>query len=463
MFARVESSAMPSAAVAPAMRRIGRDRAPVRRRAVALGSAAADRANWVNVLSNGLDTSQPIPTMATTRGVFGLLGSSVHLSSFSQMSSDNLLAVTGRPAFAVAPEGAAVGVAATSSAPTSADSPAAAAFRTAAAAHMARIRPERPMILIFSPPRLQIGDLHTTLLNEIAPRPALVAFANAVIITGSDATAPTAPSSSTTSTSSVGVDQVMASPHFATPMYAELAALSQQWLLPGIETIGPESVIGLATNRAFIESFLVGLNVEMARELLWRGYPTDQRGTYFDRFWNNRDPSAADITPMHQWGETPLGSHAPGGDGEHFVVVIRSTLLRRYPDAMVLAAPAHIANGLRRPVNDADISPIFEGSLDPDIRFFGFDLGIDVVTGNDGGEGYFLIIQEHPTAPRFGLDVGTAPEVSNFAVGGAAPTGAVADWDHTSAHLAKALKRRPVRVAIHASKFASPDWHGGHG
>ena len=39
------------------------------------------------------------------------------------------------------------------------------------------------------------------------------------------------------------------------------------------------------TNNRFIEAYLVGLNHEMARELLWREYPTDQRGTYFSSFW----------------------------------------------------------------------------------------------------------------------------------------------------------------------------------
>ncbi len=37
----------------------------------------------------------------------------------------------------------------------------------------------------------------------------------------------------------------------------------------------------LRTNNRFIEAYLVGLNHEMGRELLWREYPTDQRGTYF--------------------------------------------------------------------------------------------------------------------------------------------------------------------------------------
>ena len=33
---------------------------------------------------------------------------------------------------------------------------------------------------------------------------------------------------------------------------------------------------------------MVGLNHEMGRELLWRGFPTDQRGTVFSVFWDRR-------------------------------------------------------------------------------------------------------------------------------------------------------------------------------
>ena len=31
---------------------------------------------------------------------------------------------------------------------------------------------------------------------------------------------------------------------------------------------------------------MVGLNHEFARKLLWREYPTDQRGSYFRQFWD---------------------------------------------------------------------------------------------------------------------------------------------------------------------------------
>ena len=41
-----------------------------------------------------------------------------------------------------------------------------------------------------------------------------------------------------------------------------------------------------AANPKFIESYMVGLNHEMGRELLWREYPTDQRGSYLRQFWD---------------------------------------------------------------------------------------------------------------------------------------------------------------------------------
>ena len=87
---------------------------------------------------------------------------------------------------------------------------------------------------------------------------------------------------------------------------------------------------------------MVGLNHEMGRELLWRGYPTDQRGTCFAQFW---DTSAApaprqDILPLHLWGDRALGAAEGGPDRERFVMLIRSELLRRYPTANVYAVKA---------------------------------------------------------------------------------------------------------------------------
>ena len=55
---------------------------------------------------------------------------------------------------------------------------------------------------------------------------------------------------------------------------------------PGLEQVPANTVTLLETNPEFVESFLVGLNAEMSSELLWRNYPTDQRGTFFRQFWD---------------------------------------------------------------------------------------------------------------------------------------------------------------------------------
>ena len=71
-----------------------------------------------------------------------------------------------------------------------------------------------------------------------------------------------------------------------TAVLRALAALSQDWLLPGLDQVLPNTVSLLETNQAFIEAYMVGLNHEFSRELLWNEYPTDQRGSYFRQFWN---------------------------------------------------------------------------------------------------------------------------------------------------------------------------------
>ena len=82
------------------------------------------------------------------------------------------------------------------------------------------------------------------------------------------------------------LDPILAYPKFKRPMYSALRDIDQDLLLPGIENIPENTISLLQTNTVFLNSYMVGLNHEMARELLWREYPTDQRGTYFRQFWD---------------------------------------------------------------------------------------------------------------------------------------------------------------------------------
>lgn len=192
--------------------------------------------------------------------------------------------------------------------------------------------------------------------------------------------------------------EVMTYPKFDLPMYKPLADYSAELFLPNINFIDQNSISLLETNQKFIESYMVGLNHEFSRELLWREYLTDQRGSYFRQFWEvngllDRIPLSVatlksrykkviddryiadlqeiyellndtsvthdedflqkahdkifkeelkDIKPLHYWSKSSrLGEHdnreLPGETEEELVLVIRGELLKKYPTAVIYA------------------------------------------------------------------------------------------------------------------------------
>ncbi len=236
----------------------------------------------------------------------------------------------------------------------------------------------------------------------------------------------------------------MAYPVIDRPMYEPLAARSSELFLPNINLIETNSITLLETNQRFIESYMVGLNHEFARELLWREYPTDQRGSTFRQFWDVRGvfntenlndeelrESLRDIRPLHTWAKDTtqepdveklkLGTHDNREQTvvtrKRLVLVIRGELLKRYPTAVIYA---HRACWQRKKVTPADENldpclrsgaidntlerrlipldpneednppklkvqtPMFEAKVDPDIYFFGFDLTVAEVIGGTG-------------------------------------------------------------------------------
>lgn len=96
---------------------------------------------------------------------------------------------------------------------------------------------------------------------------------------------------------------ILFAPEFPQPMIKELEKISHGLILPGIEKL-PQNTIGLLkTNPRFIEAFLCGCNHEFAGELLWREYPTDQRGSYFRQFWDigKQDPRPIQDRLYAEW------------------------------------------------------------------------------------------------------------------------------------------------------------------
>jgi hypothetical protein len=245
-----------------------------------------------------------------------------------------------------------------------------------------------------------------------------------------------------------GFDEAMAYPRIDLPMYKPLADLSSELLLPNLQYVAKDSISLLETNQRFIEAYMVGLNHEFARELLWREYPTDQRGSYFRQFWDVStflDPTDPDdetlrerlydIPPLHRWlPSSALGDHdhreLPGENEDELVLVIRGELLKKYPTAVVYAhraewvlddegdidrsQPRRLATltdaEAQAPPRSKVRSPLYEAKVDPDIYFFGFDLTVIEAKGESEADpddpGWFFVIKERPGEPRFGFDIG---------------------------------------------------------
>ena len=300
----------------------------------------------------------------------------------------------------------------------------------------------------------------------------------------------------------------MAYPDFPAASYQFLVDKDKELLLPNLHLIQPNTFSLLKTNQKFIESYLVGLNFEMGRELLWREYPTDMRGSYFRQFWDVKGfvtpdstptdaESLKDIAPIHKWPKTgDLGrnnARDKEGDAEQLVFVIRGELLKKFPNTVIYAQKAFKEAGkwkINTELTEESFKkevrfPIYQAELPPDIKLLGFDLTIDEAAGIEpmtdfagNKEGWFFIIAEVPGEPRFGMDIKFNPvdpnpskftwndlswenfgtEPLTFVSDGIKPkktdsTATKGVWGRSSADMASILFQRPVMVAVHASEM----------
>lgn len=229
-------------------------------------------------------------------------------------------------------------------------------------------------------------------------------------------------------------DRVMAWPQLTELMYQALAQHDKQAFMPGVDGIPEDTIMLVKVNQFFIDSFMVGANVEMNRELLWRGFPTDLRGTPFQRFWGRMSVEPGqqnvvldDMQPIHQWGKQALGKRldsnfpplpATPGDPtpQRVALLVKGQLLRRYPNTAVYAWRRVLPkpppespkakesqlqkNGDGSAVIGAIKVPIFSGFIEPDITFFGFDIAQTEI------KDWCFVLEEQMSEPRFGFDVG---------------------------------------------------------
>jgi hypothetical protein len=301
---------------------------------------------------------------------------------------------------------------------------------------------------------------------------------------------------------------VMAYPVFQNVMYEAVKELGVDYFIPNLDLIPNNSITLLQNNRRFVESFLVGANHEMGRELLWREFPTDQRGSYFRQFWDAADKvntggqteedladSMLDIEEIHLWNNSLLGANpAPNGfpGGNSLVLVIRGDLLKKYPNIVIYAQKAkytgspvdYDAERNLAPSIAANIKyPIFSAKVDPDVYFLAFELTETEARGNRDGSnpGWFFVLAERPGEIRFGVDIpdpnvnfvswdDLAQDTANFVGenisinGGTTPvpsdtitgnviSGKVVNWGENSTNMAQILYQNPVMVCIHAHEM----------
>jgi hypothetical protein len=352
-----------------------------------------------------------------------------------------------------------------------ADSAQAAAFRSAMSDWFAAFHELPPNA---DPgPALDVESLQRTILSRIDPAVTVPARVGALVSRGTHV-GPLPPDP---------LEPIMAAPEFPQPMYAPLRDIDGRDLLPGVEGVLPDTIGVLEVNQQFIEGYMVGLNHEMARQLSWRGYPTDQRGSYFRQFWDvsgyvrkagdPTDPAQLrerlyDIPPIHTWSlPSALGSHPNRADAspDNLVLLVRGELFKRYPNATVYAGKAKRAPDGTRVLDPTDERyPLFRGTLAPDMTFLGFDLTAGDARGGtvSSPDGFFFVFQEQPSEPRFGLEPTASIPVkhwselawTNFASGTQVvtlPPTRVSPWRQASRTF------RTVLASADVPKFLAPE------
>jgi len=356
--------------------------------------------------------------------------------------------------------------------------------------------PELPPAQAFS-----LSNAQTKLAAALEPRAAhALRLSRLIKIPNVKWTTPTEP-----------IVEAMAYPDFDEPMYKRLVEQSNEFLVANLKLIPPNTISLLETNEPVIEAYMVGLNYEMGRALLWNEYPTDQRGSYFRQFWDvsglvkpnaGKTPAQLaeankDITPIHTWLlNSQLGTHNNRDaqeDASQIVLVVRGDLLKRYPNSVIFAQKAIAGAGGATEI-DLDLTtaeftqellfPLYRADIAPDIKFFGFDLTARQARGDDPSPGFpatdklgwFFVIQEVPGEPRFGMDISFDPGSDgvtwddlawtnfptpnpDFITVSPHPTGFTpADnspdkWATSSANMAYVLFQEPSMIAVHASEM----------
>lgn len=203
---------------------------------------------------------------------------------------------------------------------------------------------------------------------------------------------------------------ILAYPIFPEPVYHYLKMFSDKFILPCVDDLPESSIAVFSSNPAFEEAYLCGMNTEMGRELLWREYPTDQRGSYFRKFWDSetsaadiRNENFFDVEPLHTW-KGDLGDNHLASKTGLLLFAIKGRLMRQYPSTEIYlhraaagSAPRTIGFDAGATVaNGGILKPVLQAFLREDILMVGFKTTFDQAVGNpkNGDYGFYLTFKE---------------------------------------------------------------------
>lgn len=224
------------------------------------------------------------------------------------------------------------------------------------------------------------------------------------------------------------IQPAKAYPVFKDPMGEPLRQRHPELFVPGLGDFPAGGVAVLGVNQAFIEAYMVGLNHALGSELRWRGFPVEERGTFFQQFWDVSEhfsstlppgttPTAAqeaallDIAPIDRWVGNPLGQNrvadhaapsSPAPVPSPLRVALRSELLRRYPTLVIGLQPATTGSAVPGPDDDLSKlrSPLQRLAVGQDLVLVTFDKSL----AQARADGDYLLLLERPGQPKFGLD-----------------------------------------------------------
>lgn len=191
---------------------------------------------------------------------------------------------------------------------------------------------------------------------------------------------------------------VMIHPDYLDPTFFYLRELSVDYVLPAQGSLGKNSISCFYSNQAFEEAFLLGMNTEMGRELMWREYPTDQRGSYFRKFWDQTTlptkedlkNSYYDIEDIDKW-DGKLGCNHKDGKLPMLVFAIKGDLMQTFPDTDV-----YLQEKTKIYSDEGKINAVMTSWLTSDTYLVGFSN----IKKEDLGK-YYLAFKQQPMSLQF--------------------------------------------------------------